>query len=504
MPETVLFAKAGDRFTEAFDPQLAEFSYPYGNDEEVRATALGIHEYDKAHTVMLAEQSLISSNDAAKILSTLLEMERGDVIEERVASGQGFYAGEAYLTRQLGENIGGRIHTARSSSCMSSSATRIALRERVLGLCDELDALCEVLARRAEQHIEAVMPGFSHGFRHTVPLTFGHYLMSWVFLLQRHQQRLIDLYDRINISVAGTLAAAGSEVAIDQRRVADLLGFAGIYENNRDPVRNWDTYLEAFSVIAMVQSDVCRIGEDLDLWSSYEFRMVDIADRFCVTSSLLAQKKNPWVLEAIRGKTGLVVGYLTAAFANVRAASDHAEQQYSLSWQLWPATDTCRRSVSLMADVIDSLEVDEARMVELASADWTQASDMISELVRLTGQSFRSMHRLVARLVRYCKDNGLVITEVTPEMVAHISEGITETPVLLTQVQLQALANPRNGVARRSLEGGTSPDAVRRQLEQGDAARSRLRDAVSGRREHLRIADAHRAEVVAQMARAGA
>ncbi|MBI3978577.1 MAG: argininosuccinate lyase [Chloroflexi bacterium] len=483
---TMVFARAGIRFKEDFDKDLAEYHYPYGTPEEVPLQAEPAHQFDKAHTIMLVETGNIPRDDGVAILRALRDLESsGRLVEQRLATGQGFYAGEALLIERLGREVGGRIHTARATGCFRGVIARWLLRERLLASMAESVALREIMLDLARAHVETVMPGYSHDYRHTVAITFGHYLLSWTYLLHRDFERLAAAYERSNWSPAGTLAAAGSEIPIDQERVADLLGFSKVYENARDATRNYDYVLEAESALAIFHTTLVRLAEDLDLWSSVEFDMVEVADRYCITSSLLPQKKNPWVFEAVRGKHSQLLGIVNGAFTISRAPSDFYN---TALWDLTTAAQLVLSTARLMRGVMSTLAVKPASMRRLAGADWAQASDLAAAIVVETGHAFRTAHQIVGLLVRLCKERGIDPDGATPALLDEAAASITGQPLGLSEAVIRRALDPRAAVDARAGTGGTAPVEVRKRIDECAQRVERDREQVA--RIELALADA--------------
>ncbi|NOQ32757.1 MAG: argininosuccinate lyase, partial [Methanosarcinales archaeon] len=260
---------------------------------------------DRAHVVMLTEEGIITAEISSLILSALDKIRDAGIsalsVEEDIHA-----AIEARLIEMIGEDAGGRMHTGRSRNDEVATCLRVRLRDELLMMMRELIRLRQVLITCAKEHIETLMPGFTHT-QHAQPTTLAHHLLAHAGALERDFDRLSGAYTRTNKSPLGAAAFAGTGFPINRARTSGLLGFDGVIENSMDAVSARDFLIESVSASANLMTDLGRIASELILWSTSEFDFVTIDDRYASTSSIMPQKKNPDVAELVRGKAGSVI-----------------------------------------------------------------------------------------------------------------------------------------------------------------------------------------------------
>src|SRR5947209_612332 len=333
--------------------------------------------YDLAHGVMLAEQGVIPAAAGRAILGALLEMHptdpAGTPLDPRV--GDVLTVREQMLVDRLGADIGGRLHTGRSrGETYNAVLPRLIERELLLDLLEaELDLIASLLAL-AEQQVETIMPGYSH-MQHAQPTTFAHYLVSFAFPSLRNVERGLQAYARTNQSPAGAGIFGGSAYPIDRPRLATLLGFDGVLANTRDAVWSEDHTLDLVLTANQTLTSVARLAQDLQVWSTYEFRMLALADRHSSSNSIMLQKRNPYSLEYLRGLASTLHGSLMTALSQLKAPSEELDLMI-FQPRLFESVEQTARGATLMARVVDGLTVFPERMLELAGANFGQATDL--------------------------------------------------------------------------------------------------------------------------------
>ena len=278
----------------------------------------------KAHTIMLNEQEIIERRHASKILKVLNEIEAMGL--ERFPldpkKGELFYNIESYLIEKAGEDSGGRMHTGRSRGDMYVCSERMILREKILLSIDDLIQLIEVIIDLSSQHVVTIMPGYTL-LQHAQPTTFAHYLISFADRFQRDISRLQETYRRVNQSPMGAAITTGSGFPLNRPRMAELLGFNGVVENTRDAATSRDFTLESVTHIGVLASNLSALADDLNVWTTYEFGMIELSDAYCGTSTIMPQKKNPSSLERIRYLGAECIGNTMTLFAQLKT---HSEQ----------------------------------------------------------------------------------------------------------------------------------------------------------------------------------
>jgi argininosuccinate lyase len=426
----------------------------------------GIHAFDKAHTVMLIEQGIISREVGAKILRALGEMEGEGFESVRGRTGGGGHSGEAYLIEKLGMEIGGQLHIGRSSADLIGVAIRMEERDCILDILDGISALQQTLLQLAGVHLETILPAYTH-FQQAQPITFAHYLLSWVHSCGRDSERFLELYRRINACPAGAAIVSGSTFPINRERVAELLGFGTVLQNTRDAIFGFDSHLELFSKLAILNNSLARLCSDLYIWCSSEFAMVELKDRFCGTSSVNPHKKNPQGLEQIFNLSASATGAMNTAFAVDRMPSDAWEIQWRVwSQELWPLLKKTVQGLALVNSMLSTLEIRTERMRELAKSGWICASDLAALLVTVEKVPWRTAHQMVGQLVRNYVELGKGAMGITSEALNEIARAQIGRAVSLSQEMIDRALNPLECVKARRLVGGPAPEEVKRQIKE--------------------------------------
>ncbi len=453
------FRTPGIRLTEDLLPDVVEH-----RTDRVLVTLYAIHAFDKAHLVMLAEEKLIPVRDAVAMLRVLRETEREGIERARLASGGGMHSGEQLLIRRLSEEVGGRIHLGRSSGDLGAVSTKIVQRDKMLDVMQHLNRVRSVVLSEAEAHAETVMPGYTHG-QHAQPTTLGHEFAAWAAVLERDFERAIQAYRRINVSPAGAAILTGSNFPLNRHRTAELLGFDRPAPNTFDAILSHDTELDSFCVLAILNADLARWADDLMLWSTSEFGMVDVPDRFCGTSSIMMQKKNPYAPQYLKGLGAASLGGLVTAFHAEKGPTGMSilDRQPARD-ALWTLYDDTVRDLVWLCDLLPALRWNTSLMRARAGAYWGPATDIAGALVEEQGLPWRTAHQIVGILVRLGYERGFGPGEVTPELLDEAAVAYMDRPVHLSEARLRAAVDPERFVRARAILGGPAPEEVRRRL----------------------------------------
>ena len=462
------YRTTGVRLTEPTLPDIVSHS-----SEGDLPLLSGAHMFDKAHLIMLAEEDLIPRQEAVAMLKALRDMEAEGMEKVRLEVDGGIHSGEQYLIRGLGEEVGGRIHLGRSSGDLGAVSRRVRQRESLIELMDLINEARLVLLQAGEENLDAVMPGHTHT-QHAQPLTLGFHFLSWASVLERDYQRADSTYQRVNQSPAGSAILTGSNFALNRHRTADLLGFDGVIENTHDAILNLDVALDSMVAAAMVGLNLARWASDLNFWFTSEARYIDIPDRFCGTSSIMMQKKNPYALEHLRASSAECMGSLMTGFAVLKAGSGevNTDRQY-LYEALWRSFDLSLRNLRWFAQLIPGVEPNRDHMREMAGSYWAQATDVAGALVSERDMPWRTAHQIVGILVRFSYERGIKPSEVTPELVDEAAMAYNGQPVGMSATALQKALDPAEFVNGRTLFGGPAPEECRLRLVD---FRTRLRE----------------------------
>jgi argininosuccinate lyase len=449
------YRKAGARLTEEPDP--SQTFHKVGPPERTLPLLKAYHMFDKAHVVMLAEESLIPIPDAVAILRAIREMEGEGWEQIRSQGGHGLFSGEAYLIEKLGEEIGGKIHLGRSSGDLNSVSARIGLREKLLTVMEASLKAREAYLDLAARHVETVLPTYTMLQQAQIG-TFAHYLVAWTLPLERDFDRLKGAYDRTNVSSAGAGIGTGSDFPLNRARTAELLGFNGICANVRDANAGRDFILEALSATALLMLNIAWATDTIFLFAANEFSFIEMADRYCGTSSIMPQKKNPHSLMVVSEAASQLSGALSVAFMNARSLSGSVKpvlQQF----------DTAADAVHLWAGIIATLTVNRDVMRQKTLDFWALATDLAGAMVREKNLPWRTAHQITAILVRMALETGKKPSDIDSSFVDLAAREYTGQPLELGDQKIRAVVDPLRAVKARTLVGGTAPEEVQKQIE---------------------------------------
>ena len=412
----------------------------------------------RAHAAMLAQQGIISQDDAEAICTGLRAIEADidagafsfDIADEDI-----HMAIESELTRRIGE-AGKRLHTGRSRNDQVATDTRLAAKALVREFMEANLHLRSVLLEVACAHERAVLPGYTH-LQHAQPVLFSHHLLAYFWMFTRDFKRLVAAFEAADASPLGAAALAGTSYPIDRQATARAMGFAGVIPNSLDAVSDRDFLLDlqyAGSVCAMHLS---RLAEEIVLWSSSEFGFVTLSDAFSTGSSIMPQKKNPDFAELIRGKTGRVYGNLMQLLVTCKGLP--LAYNKDLQEDKAGALDTAHTLVQclgVMAGMVQTMQVNEHTMRAACAVGHLAATDVADYLVK-RGMAFREAHAVVGHLVLVCEKRGCQLDDLPLEVFQEASE-LFEADIV-RELDIDAI------VAARTSEGGTAPAAVAVQLK---------------------------------------
>lgn len=441
----------GGRFSEATDAFVAEFTASVQFDQRFyRQDIAG----SIAHATMLAKVGVLTEQERDDIIQGLTEIQQeieAGRFEWRIDLEDVHMNIEARLTDRIGIT-GKKLHTGRSRNDQVATDIRLYVRDEIDAILALLRKLQTGILSLAEQHTATIMPGFTH-LQTAQPVTFGHHLLAWFEMLLRDSERLIDCRKRVNRMPLGSAALAGTTYPIDRAYTAQLLGFDCATENSLDAVSDRDFAIEFNAAASLIMMHLSRMSEELILWTSAQFKFVNIPDRFCTGSSIMPQKKNPDVPELVRGKTGRVYGDLMSLLTLMKGQplaynKDNQEDKEPL----FDAIDTVRGSLMAFADMIPALVPNQAEMREAALRGFSTATDLADYLVK-KGIAFRDAHEIVGKAVALGVRESKDLSELSLEQLQQFSDLIT-ADVFDQALTLEASVSARNHL------GGTAPAQV--------------------------------------------
>ncbi|MBI4665454.1 MAG: argininosuccinate lyase [Nitrospinae bacterium] len=393
------------RFTEPTHPLVEKFNASLGFDRRLyRHDIAG----SLAHAEMLGRQGIIPKKDAAAIVTGLKK------IELEITSGSFKFddadedihmAVERRLKTIIGP-AGGRLHTARSRNDQVATAFRLFMRDSVDETIAQIRRLQKSLYNKAVEHLDTIAPAYTH-LQPAQPIRLAHWFLAYFEMLGRDAERFIDMRKRINVLPLGSAALAGTNFPIDREWVAKKLGFDSISKNSLDAVGDRDFVAEFLFACSMTGVHLSRISEELIIFTTNEFGVMELPDAFCTGSSIMPQKKNPDVPELVRGKTGRLAGNLVSLLTTMKGLP--LAYNKDLQEDKEPVFDSFDQLVimlELMADIISALKVDTAKLSKRAGEGYMTAVDVADRLV-MKGVPFRDAHEIVGRLVRACVEKGV-------------------------------------------------------------------------------------------------
>ncbi|MDQ6855610.1 MAG: argininosuccinate lyase [Candidatus Dormibacteraeota bacterium] len=414
-------------------------------------------EASTAHLHMLRRVDLVSAADARAIEAGLRDVRR-EFERKEFAFDPGDEDIHAAIERRLFETVGeaaGRLHTGRSRNDQVVTDLRLYAKRACRELMLAIAGLQEVLARRAQQYRTTLMPGYTHGQRAQI-VSLAHHLLAYVEMLQRDIGRLEDAHDRCDVLPLGSGALAGSTLPLDRRSVADELNFASISANSLDAVSDRDFVVEVASACALTMVHLSRLAEEVVLWTSSEYGFAELPDSHATGSSLMPQKKNPDVLELVRGRSARAIADLSGLLILLKGlplAYNRDLQEDKVA--LFEAVDTTAASLAVVTDVVRVLRFRPREMRAAASDPGLLATDVAEYLV-LRGMPFRAAHQLVAAAVRRTLEEGRTLRDISATEWRDLTDLAEEDIVELFDID--------SALARREMPGAPGPRTVSRQL----------------------------------------
>lgn len=451
----------GGRFTQPTDKFVEEFTASIDFDkrlyhQDIRGSI--------AHAQMLGKQKIIPLADVEKIVHGLQE-----ILNQIEAGHFDFSISledihmniESRLSAKIGE-AGKRLHTGRSRNDQVALDIRLYLRDELVEISAYLELLIDSLLFQAEKNIDVIMPGYTH-LQTAQPILFAHHMLAYVEMFKRDIGRIEDCLKRTNVLPLGAGALAGTTFPIDREHVAELLDFPAVTRNSLDSVSDRDFALEFLADASILMMHLSRFSEELILWSTSEFKFIELSDGFCTGSSIMPQKKNPDVPELVRGKTGRVYGNLMALLTVMKSLPlAYNKDMQEDKEPLFDTIDTVKGSLKIFADMIREMRVNVATMRQAAAKGFSTATDVADYLVR-KGMPFRDAHEVVGKSVAYCIAENKDLPELSIEEWQSFSDKIDED--IYDAITLEASVNARRAT------GGTALERVKAEIERARVGR---------------------------------
>ena len=435
------------RFKTGMTDQAAEYTSSLDADKIIFEADI---KTNFAHTSMLKHEGIIDADVADNILCALDELKEEGygalVFDPSVEDVH--MAIENYVTSKIGPQAG-YMHTAKSRNDQVATDIRLVLRERIIGIQIGILEFIEGIVEMAGEHLNDVFIGFTH-LQHAQPITIAHHLMAHAQALKRDYERLEDTYKRVNLNPLGCAAMATTSFPINRELTTRLLGFDAYLENSMDGVSARDFIAETVFDLTSLCTTLSKICEELILWSTYEFGVIEMADEYSSTSSIMPQKKNPDVAELARGKSTIVNGELVTILTILKAIPyTYNRDLQEITPHLWNALKVTEDTLSIVTRMLLSVEFNTERCAELADI-----------MVREKEIPFRTAHKIVGRIVNEASANNMAEEDITSQFIDDIAVDLGFDKLGLADELIQNALNPAENVKIRRVVGGPAPEMV--------------------------------------------
>lgn len=411
-----------------------------------------------AHAAMLAACNIITEEESLQIIdglqAVLDDIQSGKLLFDEDAEDIHMFV-EAELTSRIGE-VGKKLHTARSRNDQVALDLRLYLRDECDGVLDLLYSVIETVLKKAEENASVIMPGYTH-LQRAQPITFGQHMLAYAMMFMRDVTRVKDALKRMNYSPLGCCALAGTTYPTNRMMTAEALGFDGIMQNSLDGVSDRDYCVELMSAFSLIMMHLSRFSEEIILWSSWEFKFIELDDAYTTGSSIMPQKKNPDMAELVRGKTGRVYGDLLSLLTTLKGIplaynKDMQEDKEAV----FDSIETVKKCLSVFIPMLDTMKPISENMKKAAQKGFINATDLADYLVG-KGLPFRSAYKTVGQLVGYCVNNNTVLEELPLEKYKEFDSHF--------DTDLYKAIDLENCVNLRISAGGTGKESVQAQIK---------------------------------------
>lgn len=473
----------GERLKEA--PEMRNIAYCAGRDVAVRPMADAVLVpfdcwQNRAHITMLAEQGIVSQDQAKKIRRAVTDYQKQissgelSLIPEKEDAHTNI---EHYVAETLGREISGVMHTGRSRNDQTTTVVRMYLRDRLLAFADSMAILIETICRRADEYATVPVAGYTH-YQPASVTTVGHWFASYAQALLRDLGRLVECYHRINVSPLGAAASFGTSWPINRERSAELLGFRGVQANSLDCITNrWEMEADAATAVEFAMTHLSIISQDIILLSAPQPGILQIADRYVTGSSIMPQKRNPDFAEVTRAKAVVVQQMTASLFGIARGAfSGYNRDTQWTKYLVMDIFDEAMDAPAIFAGVFETLKVDAAAAEATAGANFVNAVDVADVLAQESGLPFRTTYEISSKAVRLSENSGAVDPEIVRNLAAEAGSKGLKLDV----------GKPASIAERKSHTGGPQPRRVKQDIKTLRRELSKLTARISGEDERLR------------------
>lgn len=445
----------GGRFKEESVEEVEKFTCSLNFDHR-------LYKYDIkgsiAHAEMLGRCGILKIEETEKIISSLKEIQR-EIEEKGIHIHHKYEDIHTYIENKLSEKIGelsGKLHTARSRNDQVALDVKLYLKDEIKETIEKIKEVQESIINIAQENIDIIMPGYTH-MQQAEPILFSHHIMTYFWMLQRDVEKLYFCLKNIDELPLGAAALAGTSFHIDQKLTSNLLDFSSITSNSIDGVSNRDFILDFLFIAALAMMHLSRFNEELILWSTSEFKFIEIGDTFCTGSSIMPQKKNPDVCELIRGRCGRVYGNLVSLLTTMKALPLSYNRDLQEDKEvLFSSIDILKSCLSVFSKMLLSIKVDKANIEKHLENKYLCATEIANYLVR-KGLTFRIAHEMVGKLILEALANNKSLDKINLSEFKKISS--------LFEENIYDVLDLRKAVDIKNSYGSTSREQVEKQIE---------------------------------------
>jgi len=416
---------------------------------------------DQASAVLLAECALITNDEARAILTALDEIRRSVDIDKLVYTGEHedfFFYVQGELTRRLGVDVAGKLHTGRSRNDIDHTVFKLALKDRLAALLGEHAALIEALLALAERERETIVVAYTHG-QPAQPTTYGHYLAAFIELSLRDMDRVLYAARTVDLCSMGAAAITTSGFGLDRARMAELLGFAEAQENSYGCIAAVDYVTGVYAALKLLFIHAGRFIQDLNAWTGFEIGHLHVPDGFVQVSSIMPQKRNPVPVEHLRLMASLGAARCEAVLTAVHNTpfTDMNDSEGEVQIAGYEAFDTARRMIALLGGLLAAVTIDSAKVRRHIDEAGITLAELADSLARTEAISFRQAHDVASRLARRMIDGGMTLSSVPFSMFEEIFAAAIGRRANLVEPDFRRFTTPEHFIAMRTMQGGPAP-----------------------------------------------
>ena len=451
---------------------------------------------NRAHVVMLAETGIVEAPAARAILEALLAYDRETDIDSLRYDGSVedyYFHVEQDLIKRLGVDLAGQMHTGRSRNDMGHAMFRLVLKARLERLIADLHAAIASLLTKAEAERRTIFLAYTHG-QPAQPTTFGHYLAAFIEVLLRHGERLRLAHRHLDRSPMGAAAITTTGFPIDRECMAELLGFSAVQENSYGCIASTDDVAAIYAALKLLCVDLSRFAQDLGQWTAFETGFLKVPRSYVQISSIMPQKRNPVVTEHLRLLSNLAAGECDAIVDTMRNTpfmdiNDSESETHAAGYQ---AIERGQRTLRLLADFIDAIEIDEVRVRAAIADSFATITELADGLVLSDGLSFREAHEIASDVAKASIATKQSLDELSFEQFKEVFEARAGRPPMVDAEALRRIVSPEHFVAVRDRMGGPADASLNASLE-------RYRNDLQSQRNDLATAVARSEDAAAKL-----